>query len=95
MTHERYVWYIKRVYVCRYLWMFLDFFTLCSKRYFKRLYPGMIIKQSEHIQFFTEYSLSHVLQDVGFIDLEFSRYSTSETGSNLGIESLGVLCRKP
>lgn len=87
--------FTKWAYKRRSRWVCLDFVALVSKRYLKRLLIGAVVKQSEHVQFFDQRSIEHVLNEVGFKNLEFSRYMASGGVPRLRTAALGVLATKP
>jgi SAM-dependent methyltransferase len=96
LSKEGYARYVKWVSKSRRRWISCDFLSLVSRRYLKRCIPGSVVKQSEHIQFFNETSLTRVLIDLNFTNLAFSTYSPSTGIPRLKTTALGVLatCNK-
>jgi len=86
--------FTKWVYRSRIFWILLDFITLVSKRYLKRVPVGGVIKQNEHVQFFDRRAFANVLAKMGFVNVEFSEYVASGTIPRLQTSALGVLAMK-
>jgi len=79
----------------RWRWIPIDFLSLVSRRYLVRTLPGMVVKQSEHVQFFDRRALEPVLTAVGFNSIRFSEYEASSNIPRLQMKALGVLALKP
>lgn len=86
--YKRYtIWASRR----RWAWAPLDFLSLVTSRYLKKVVPLGVIKQSEHIQFFSQECLERVLLEVGFDNLETKKYNAAASVPRLQVEALGVL----
>jgi SAM-dependent methyltransferase len=73
----------------------IDFVSLVSRRFTRRILPGAVLKQSEHIQYFELDSLETVLRAVGFENFHSMTYLASGHIPRLKTLALGVFASKP
>lgn len=95
LSRKAYRRYTTWLATARWRWIPVDFLSLLSRRYLGRTMPGMVVKQSEHIQFFDRTALDLVLAAVGFETVRFSEYEASSNIPRLQMKALGVLATKP
>jgi hypothetical protein len=90
-------WYLgtlKFMRKIRPLWIASDFLGLVSKRFFKKQFPGTVVKQNEHINFFTENSVTSLCDEYGFAHVASSEYLATVAVPILKTVALGSLFQK-
>ena len=78
----------------RLLFIVLDAYSLLTLRILKKRMPLQILKQSEHVNFFSRESIVMVMESFGFELIEESRYSINKKVSTAGSHALGLLMKK-
>ena len=83
-------------FLCRHplLFIFADLLSQVSRRFLGRPIVGSILKQSEHINYFSTESFSKVTETTGFKEIKRSVYSVSNGVPILDVNALGVLLRR-
>ena len=76
------------------LFIVLDAYSLLTLRILRKRMPFQILKQSEHVNFFSPDSIVMVMESLGFELIEESRYSMSEKVSSGVSHAYGVLMKK-
>ena len=71
-----------------------DLLGLVSRKFIGLPIWGSVIKQSEHINFFNETSVTKVIEALGFTQVADSRYKPSSGVPVLDVSALGVLFRR-
>jgi hypothetical protein len=79
--------------LCRFPRLFTcaDLMGLVSRKFFGWPIWGSVLKQSEHINFFNETSITKVIEDIGFSQITRSIYKPSSGVPVLDVSALGVL----
>ena len=82
--------------LCRFPLLFVgaDLLGLVSRKFIGLPIWGSVIKQSEHINFFNETSVTKVIEALGFTQVADSRYKPSSGVPVLDVSALGVLFRR-
>jgi 2-polyprenyl-3-methyl-5-hydroxy-6-metoxy-1,4-benzoquinol methylase len=83
-------------FLCRFPLLFIcaDLVGLVSRKFIGLPIWGSVIKQSEHINFFNEISITQVIEAMGFSQIIDSRYKPSSGVPVLDVSALGVLFRR-
>jgi len=83
-------------FLCRFPLLFIraDLVGLVSRKFLGLPIWGSVIKQSEHINFFNETSITQVIEAMGFSQIIDSRYKPSSGVPVLDVSALGVLFRR-
>ena len=71
-----------------------DLLSLVSRRFTGRPFPGSVIKQNEHLNYFNIESLTKVLSANGFTEVEKSIYKPSSGVPILDVAAIGVLYQR-
>lgn len=79
----------------RFTFIPVDFLSLVTRRFARKVLPGAVFKQSEHIQYFELNSLETVLRAVGFENFHSMTYLASGHIPRLKTLALGVFASKP
>ena len=82
--------------LCRFppLFTSADLLGLVSKKFIGLPICGSVIKQSEHINFFTEASITKVIEAMGFSQIAATRYKPSSGVPVLDVTALGILFQR-
>lgn len=89
--YSRWTEYIRRG---RRRWMICDLLGLLSKRFLGVLIPGSVIKQSEHVNYFSERAILDVCESIGFHFISSSTYLASKDVPILKVNALGIIFKK-
>ena len=92
--HHKNVWWQLFLLNHRLLFIALDAYSLFTLRILKKHMPLQILKQSEHVNFFSPDSIVMVMESLGFKLIEESRYSMNEKVSSGVSDAYGVLMKK-
>jgi len=90
-------WYLaslKGMRKIRPIWIIADLSGLVSKRFLNRQLPGSVVKQNEHINYFTENSVKSLCKEFGFQHVASSEYLATVSVPILKTIALGVLLKK-
>ena len=90
-------WYrasLKGMRKIRPIWIIADLLGLVSKRFLNMQLPGSVVKQNEHINYFTENSVKSLCNEFGFQHIASSEYLATVAVPILKTVALGVLVKK-
>ena len=93
-TRSWYLALLKRVRKVRVVWIAADFLGLVSKRFLKIQMPFTVVKQNEHINFFTENSITLLCREFDFEHIASSEYLATVDVPILKTSALGTLFLK-
>jgi len=71
-----------------------DLISLLSKRFIGRPVVGSVIKQSEHINYFSGLAIQGVVSELGFSLIAESVYSPSTGVPILDLDAVGLLFKR-
>lgn len=71
-----------------------DLISLVSRRMLGQPIWGSIIKQNEHLNYFSRESLASVVSSLGFLEVEKSLYKPSSGVPILDVEAVGILFKR-
>lgn len=82
--------------LCRFPSLFVcaDLLSLVSRKFIGLPIWGSVMKQSEHINFFNEISISQVIEAMGYSKITESRYKPTSGVPVLDVTALGLLFRR-
>lgn len=92
--HHKSVWWQFFLLNHRPLFIALDAYSLFTFRILEKRMPFQILKQSEHVNFFSRDSIVVVMESLGFELIEESRYSMNEKVSSGISHAYGVLMKR-
>ena len=73
------------------LFVLADLLSLVSRRFFGKPFPGAVIKQNEHINFFDGLTVTRVVESMGFELIQESIYKPSSGVPVLDVRASGTL----
>jgi len=90
-------WYLTSLRLMRKVrpvWIMADLLGLVSKRFFGKQLPGTVIKQNEHINYFTESSVKSLCKEFHFSHVVSSEYLATVAVPILKTVALGAIFKK-